>query len=147
MPKKTIPRIAAVEAGDRAFTLRVRWTQGDENLIDVSGMIEAFRIFTPLRADPQMFAAVRVGEYGTHVAWSEEIDMAASTLWRLVQEQSGATMTAEAFRQWRESRAFTLETAARALGVSPRMLAYYEHGEKPIPRTVALATRGLDLGV
>jgi len=53
-------------------------------------------------------------------------------------------MSAEAFRQWREGHAFTLETAARALGVSRRMLSYYEQGQKPVPRTIALATRGLD---
>lgn len=146
MPKKTIPRIEAVEAGPRPLTLHIRWTHGEDSVIDVAGMIQAFRLFTPLRADPKLFAAVKIGEHGTHVAWSDDMDMAANTLWRLAQEQSGATMTAEAFRRWRESRAFTLETAARALGVSPRMLAYYEHGEKPIPRTVALATRGLDAG-
>ncbi len=146
MPKKTIPRIEAVEAGARPLTLQIRWTHGEENLVDLSDMIAAFRVFTPLRSDPALFATVKVGEYGTHIAWSHDLDMAASTLWRLAREQSGATMTAEAFRQWREGHAFTLETAARALGVSRRMLSYYEHGQKPIPRTVALATRGLDAG-
>ena len=144
MPRKTIPRIKTIAAGEAPLTLRVRWSHGEESLVDVTGLVGTFRLFTPLRDDPALFAGVGVGEYGTHVAWSDEIDMAASTLWRLAQEQSGATMTAAAFRQWREAHAFTLEAAARALGVSPRMLAYYEHGEKPIPRTVALATRGLD---
>jgi hypothetical protein len=32
----------------------------------------------------------------------------------------------------------------RALGLSRRMAAYYEQGAKPIPRVVALATRGLE---
>jgi DNA-binding transcriptional regulator YiaG len=146
MPKKTLPRIEGVWAGDRPLTLRVRWTHGEDSLIDVSDQIDGFRVFAPLRADAALFAAVTVGEYGTHVAWSDEIDMAATTLWRLAQEQSGATMSAEAFRRWREGHAFTQETAARALGVSRRMLAYYEQGDRPVPRTVALATRGLDLG-
>ena len=70
--------------------------------------------------------------------------MSNDTLWRLAQEQSGLTMTAEAFRRWRERRAFTLDTAARALGISRRMVAYYEKGERPIPRVVALATRALE---
>ena len=35
MPKKTLPRIAAVSAGDKPLTLRVRWDKGDESLIDV----------------------------------------------------------------------------------------------------------------
>ena len=70
--------------------------------------------------------------------------MAADTLWRLAQEQSGATMTADAFRHWRERKAYTLDDAARALGISRRIVAYYEQGNRPIPRVVALATRGLE---
>jgi hypothetical protein len=93
-----------------------------------------------------MFAAVQVGEHGTHVAWSDDIDMAADTLWRLAREQSGATMTADAFRHWRERKAYTLDAAALALGLSRRMVAYYDRGAKPIPRTVALATKALEMG-
>jgi DNA-binding transcriptional regulator YiaG len=145
MPRTTLPRIAAVEA-PRPFILRVRWADGDESEIDVAGPIEAFRLFAPLRADPALFAAVEVGEYGTHVAWSDEIDMAATTLWRLAQEQSGATLSAAEFRRWRERQTHTLDTAAKALGVSRRMVAYYDRGEKPIPRTVALATKALEMG-
>jgi hypothetical protein len=145
MPKKTLPRIEEVAAGEQPLTLRVRWAEGGESLVDVSGVIEAFRIFAPLRSDPEMFAAVTVGEYGTHVAWSDEIDMAASTLWRLSQEQSGATITAEAFRRWRERKAYTLDTAAQALGLSRRIVAYYDRGTRPIPRTVALAVKALEL--
>jgi len=147
MPKRTLPRIATVAAGDRPFALRVRWADGGESMIDVSGFIESFHVFTPLRADPERFAAVRVGEYGTHVAWSEDIDMAASTLWRLAQEQSGATMSADAFRHWRERQAYTLDSAAKALGISRRMVAYYDQGAKPVPRTVALAAKALEFGL
>ena len=52
------------------------------------------------------------------MAWSDDIDMAASTLWRLAQEQSGATMTADALRHWRERKAYTLDTALGATWVS-----------------------------
>jgi DNA-binding transcriptional regulator YiaG len=87
---------------------------------------------------------VKVGEFGTDITWTDEIDMAADTLWRLAQEQSGFTMSPEAFKHWREGKAYTLDTAARVLGLSRRMVAYYEQGKKPIPRVVALATHGLD---
>jgi len=98
-----------------------------------------------LRLSQELFASVRVGEHGTDVVWSDEIDIAADTLWRLSREQSGASMSAEAFKLWRERKAYTQEAAARALGLSRRTLAYYEHGMKPIPRVVALATRALEL--
>jgi len=145
MPRKALPRIADVVAGKEPMTLRVRWAGGGENLVDVSGMVQSFRIYTPLRRSPELFGTVRVGEYGADVVWTDEIDMSADTLWRLAQEQAGKTMTAAEFRQWRERRAYTLDAAASALGISRRMVAYYEQGGRAIPRVVALATRGLDI--
>jgi len=144
MPKKILPRIVAVTADKKPLTLRIRWDKGDESRVDVSGLIAAFRVYEPLRRSRDLFRRVRVGEHGTDIVWSDQIDMSADTLWRLAQEQSGVTMSADAFRHWRERKAYTLDTAARALGVSRRMVAYYEQGAKPIPRIVALATRALD---
>jgi DNA-binding transcriptional regulator YiaG len=145
MPRKILPRIVAVALGEQPMTLCVRWANGAESLIDVSGMIQSFRVYSPLRQWPEVFRQVRAGEYGTDVVWTDEIDMAADTLWRLAQEQAGETMTPDAFRHWRERKAYTLDEAARALGLSRRMVAYYEKGDRPIPRVVALATRALDM--
>jgi DNA-binding transcriptional regulator YiaG len=145
MPKKNLPRIVAVAADKKPLTLRIQWDRAEESRVDVSGLIETFRVYEPLRRSPNMFARVRVGEHGTDVVWSDEIDMPADTLWRLAQEQTGLTMSADAFKHWRERKAYTLDAAARALGVSRRMVAYYEQGAKPIPRVVALATRALEL--
>jgi DNA-binding transcriptional regulator YiaG len=144
MPKKTLPRIVAVTADKKPLTLRIRWDKGDESLVDVSGLIETFRVYEPLRRAPELFAQVRLGEHGTDVVWTDDIDMSADTLWRLAQEQTGVTMSPDAFKHWRERKAYTLDAAARALGLSRRMVAYYEQGAKPIPRVVALATRGLE---
>ncbi|MDE3175946.1 MAG: helix-turn-helix domain-containing protein [Pseudomonadota bacterium] len=143
MPKKVLPRIVAVSADEKPLTLRIRWDKADESAVDVSGLVETFRVYEPLRS-PETFARVRVGEHGTDVVWSDEIDMSADTLWRLAQEQTGASMSPQAFKHWRERKAYTFDTAARALGLSRRMVAYYEQGAKPIPRVVALATRALE---
>jgi DNA-binding transcriptional regulator YiaG len=145
MPKKTLPRIVSVAAGNKPLTLRVRWDKGDESLVEVSGMIETFRVYEPLRHSQDLFRQVRVGDLGTDIVWTDEIDMAADTLWRLAQEQAGVTLSPDAFKHWRERQAYTLDTAAAALGISRRMVAYYEQGKKPIPRVVALATRALEL--
>lgn len=143
MPKRNLPRIAAVLPDRAHFVLCVRWKDGSESKVDVSGLVDAFRVYAPLRDDRALFRQVRVGEHGTDVAWTDEIDMSADTLWRLAQEQSGETMTADAFRAWRLRKAYTLDGAAKALGLSRRTVVYYEGGEKPIPRTVALAARAL----
>jgi len=145
MSGKIFPRIAAVSVDEKPMTLRIRWDKGDENVVDVSVLIGTFRVYEPLRRLPELFRQVRLGEHGRDAVWNDEIDMAAVTLWRLAQEQSGLTMSPDAFRRWRERNALTLDAAARALGVSRRMVAYYEQGAKPIPRVVALATRALEL--
>jgi hypothetical protein len=144
VPYKRLPRITRVAAGDQLYTLHIAWDHGGESLVDVSGLINTFRVYTPLRHAPDMFRQVQVGEYGTDVVWTHEVDMSADTLWRLAQEQSGATMSAEAFHAWRQRHHYTLNDAAEALGLSRRTVAYYDHGDKPIPRTVALATLALD---
>ena len=144
MPKKALPRIVSVAPGKKALTLKLRWNTGDDTLVDVSGPVNSFRFYAPLRNNPALFRKVHVGEHGTDVVWTDELDMSNDTLWRLSQEQSGATMSADVFRRWRQSRRLTLDGAAKALGVSRRMIAYYEKGERPIPRVVALATRGLE---
>ena len=89
MPRKNLPRLVAVSPGERPFTLYLRWNNGDEGVVDVSGLIETFRLYAPLRHAPELFQQVRLGEHGTDVVWSDAIDMAADTLWRLMQEQSG----------------------------------------------------------
>ncbi len=88
VPKKPIPRIAAVEAGTAPLALRVQWSHGGESLIDLSGPIDAFRVYAPLRDAPERFPHVRVGEFGTDIVWDDQIDMAADMLWALAQEQS-----------------------------------------------------------
>ena len=144
MPYKRLPRITRVSTGEQPYTLRIAWDHGGESIVDVSGLIETFRVYAPLRHAPDVFRQVRVGEYGTDIVWTDDVDMSADTLWRLAQEQSGATMSADAFHKWRLRKDYTLDDAAAALGLSRRMVTYYDHGEKPIPRTVALATLALD---
>ena len=68
----------------------------------------------------------------------------SKSLRRPAHAQAGITMSPDAFRDWRERKAYTLDAAAQALGLSRRMVAYYEQGEKPIPKVVALATRALE---
>jgi predicted transcriptional regulator len=48
------------------------------------------------------------------------------------------------FRAWRERQGLSLTGAAQALGLSRRMVAYYESGERIIPKTVMLACKGVE---
>jgi hypothetical protein len=83
MPRKSLPRIASVAAGAEPLTLQVCWDTGEQSRMDVSGLVDAFRVYAPLRQDEALFQRVRVGEYGTDVAWEDGLDMSADSLWRL----------------------------------------------------------------
>ena len=72
--------------------------------------------------------------------------MAATPYGASPKKKSGTTLSAEAFCGWRNRQTHTLNTAAKALGVSRWMAAYYDKGEKPISRVVALATKALETG-
>ena len=56
-----------------------------------------------------------------------------------------APQTAEHIADWMQRHALTQQAAAQALDISRRMLGYYLSGEKPVPRTVALACLGWEV--
>lgn len=60
---------------------------------------------------------------------------------------SGKAMNGVLLRAWRRRTGRTQEEAARDLGLSRRMLAYYEGGEHEVPRSVLLAARALERGL
>ncbi|HEX5325659.1 MAG TPA: DUF2442 domain-containing protein [Acetobacteraceae bacterium] len=87
MTKQELPRIAAVEPGSAPLSLRVRWRTGAETVVDVSHVVDTYRVLAPLRDNHDLFGRVRVGEHGTDVVWTEQIDMSADMLWHLASEQ------------------------------------------------------------
>lgn len=65
---------------------------------------------------------------------------------------SAHEMNGKQFRKWRKRRKLSQKKAAELLGLKPRMIQYYEKGERegksvPIPKSVRLACFALDEGV
>lgn len=124
--------------------LEVRFKGGWSAVVDLASWIEGVPMLEPLR-DPELFAKARVDEWGWHVDWvPDEIDIGGDQLWRMAGEQAGAIMPTAAFRAWRERHGLSLSAAAEVLGLSRRLVAYYDSGERPVPRTVLLACKGYD---
>ena len=132
------PNIAAVRP-DKNDSVVVAWKGGGESVVDLSQHLERYAIFAPLRPPSDRLGDVAVGEWGWCIRWSDEMEIAADTLWRLALEQGAAWL-----KSWRRGRRMTQAAAARALGVSPRMWRYYEAGSHLLPKTVRLAAIGLD---
>ena len=132
------PNIKSIRA-DKGRRLIIGWKGGAESIVDPSSLLAKFASLAPLRADDQLFATVKVGEWGWCAHWSDEMEISSDTLWRLALEQGGAWL-----RDWRTAHRMTQAEAAHALGVSPRMWRYYEAGSHLLPKTVRLAGIGLD---
>lgn len=134
-------RITAVEPLP-GLRLRVRWVDAGVSEIDLTAWIADHKALAPLAA-PQLFAQAHVGEDGYTAAWvDEEWEIDSVHLQFLESEQRGVPMLPESFRRWRHHHGLTQAQAARALGLSLRMVQNYEGGHAPLPLTVGLACRG-----
>ena len=140
-----LPRIATARVAG-GLSIAVTWASGiragREDVVDLAPVVMTLRFYRPLRLDPDLFAAVAVAEDGSALLWDDgRIDMAATTVERLARE----AMSPEDFRAFLARNRMTLDAAAAILGISRRQAAYFAKG-KPVPRLVALACAGYELG-
>jgi hypothetical protein len=124
-----------------ANALELTWDDGHVARVDLGEVIAGHAGLKPIRA-AKAFAKAKLSKDGWSVEWPGDIDFGSPQLRRWADEQSGEAMRAEDFRRWMEEHELTLDSAASALGLSRRMVAYYLSGEKAIPKTVLLATEG-----
>lgn len=137
----SIGKINGLATGDAMLSLT--WDDGCTARVDLSRNIATRPMLAPL-ADPAEFARAAVSSDGWSVEWPCGIDFGSPQLRRWADEQAGDAMPPAEFRSWIERHRFTLDTAALALGLSRRTVAYYLSGEQPVPKTVMLATEGYD---
>lgn len=119
-------------------TLRVRWKGAGTVDLDLRDLLKK-SAFKALRGNN--FRKAQVGKWGHSVEWPGGIELGADELWRRTLKAEGRD-DALAFLDWRMRHGLSLSTAADALGLSRRMVAYYSSGTKPVPRTVQLACAG-----
>jgi hypothetical protein len=136
------PRIDTAKAVEDRKLL-IHWMDGATSLVDLSALIGRFEGLEALR-DPATFGKARAGDFGWAVAWTDEVDIGAHTLFRLAVEQKALHMDAAALRRWRTSHELTEQGAANVLGLTVRHFRQLETGAKPVPQTVALACSGFD---
>lgn len=123
-------------------TLELTYADGVVLQVDLKPIIRKHRTLARL-ADAAVFTTAQLGEWGGSVVWAQDVnlELAADNLRARAIEQAGG-YSHEVIWNWMARHQLTLDTGAQALGLSRRMLAYYRSGEKPVPRTVALACVG-----
>jgi DNA-binding XRE family transcriptional regulator len=120
--------------------LELVYADGKSFTVDLSPWLQRTKALAALR-DEATFALATVGHFGTAVCWGEEIDLGADNLRNLAVEQAGG-IGHERLVEWMARNNLTQEAAAKAIGISRRMLNYYRSGARVIPKTVWLACIG-----
>ncbi|WP_182466769.1 helix-turn-helix domain-containing protein [Sphingomonas gilva] len=138
----TLGKIETIAISGPAM-LTVVWDNQRRADVDLGPLIAARANLAPL-ADRFVFATAAISDDGWAVEWPVGIDFGSAQLRRWADEQIGETMPSAGLRTWMERHDLTLDTAAAALGLSRRTIAYYLSGEQVIPKTVMLATEGYD---
>lgn len=112
--------------------------------VDISPFVKKHKSLRTL-SDWDVFKTAKLQDAGRTVQWSDndELELASDNLRARAIEQTGQ-YSHEWMWNWMHKHQLTLDTAARSLGVSRRMLAYYKSGAKPLPLTVVLACIGLE---
>jgi hypothetical protein len=132
-------RIQSVKVSD-PYYLTIRFKDQKEFNINLETLIKENQLLTPLN-DKSLFNQAVVNEWGTAVTWNDGVELAADNLRAEAVEQSGG-ISHERIWNWMYRNDLTLDTAARALGISRRMIAYYRNGERTIPKHIWYACLG-----
>lgn len=133
-----LTEVAVVAPG----SLLLSFADGQQFTVVLDEIIGKHATLAPL-ANPKVFAKVAIGEWKDTVIWAgdENLELAADNLRARAVEQAGEC-SHEFIWNWMARHGLTFDRAAQELGLSRRMLAYYRSGEKPVPKTVALAMKG-----
>jgi len=134
------PNIRDVVSAD-GQTVEIGWASGKRDRVDLSALIDGLAGLAAL-GDVGTFDAVGVGEDGWSLIWPSGAEIGTDTLWRLAREQAGEATPIDEFAAWRARNRLSLSDAALALGITRRMVSYYEAGRYLIPRMVGLACKG-----
>ena len=123
-------------------SLLLRYADGEQFEVSLVDTIKRHPALERLK-EPVVFSSAKVGDHGASVIWANDdaLELAADNLRARAVEQAGG-VSHEFIWNWMTKNNLSLDTAAVALGVSRRMLAYYRSGSKSVPRTVALACLG-----
>lgn len=144
---RPMPLIGHIHALDD-LCVEVTWSAGTRagrtEIIDLSPIINRYRVYAPLRARPDVFGTVSVENDGQLLEWANgHFDMPATNVEYLAEQQ----MTGREFVSFMERHDLTRAETAAELGRSLRCIQDYVRFEGPIPRTVALACKGYEAGL
>lgn len=139
MKEQIIKAVNVVKPG----VVNIDWSNGENLEVDLSATIKKSDGLSSL-ANISKFKKVQIEDDGTCLAWPGDIQIGADTLYCEALAQAGKAYPTSDFNSWMKRNSLTLSSAANILGMSRRMIAYYNIGARPIPKVVGLACRGYE---
>jgi hypothetical protein len=138
-----MPRIATIRVVGPS-TVEITWADGArmgrQDVVDLTPIIGIYKVYRPLRNNPNLFRTAHIIEDGNAIAWNGfDVDMSAETIETL----AGESMTPEEFAEFLRRNELTQEAAAALLGRSRRQVCNYLSSGQ-VPRVVALACYGYE---
>ena len=134
------PNIKAV-VSTSGESVEIMWANGKVDRVDLAEPINELAALAEID-NAATFSAVAVGKDGWSLIWPGGAEIGTDTLWRMAREQAGEATPIHEFAAWRVRNRLSLSDAAVALGITRRMVSYYEAGRYLIPRMVGLAIKG-----
>lgn len=134
------PNIKAVHATS-GKEVEITWASNKTDRVNLTELINELAALAGID-NVASFSAVAVGEDGWSLIWPDGAEIGTDTLWRMAREQAGEATPIYEFSAWRARNRLSLSDAAVALGITRRMVSYYEAGRYLIPRMVGLAIKG-----
>jgi hypothetical protein len=137
-PQFVIEQVSSPSPG----RIEIRFADGFIGQVNLDGVIARHATLARLKV-PEIITDVAPdeGNRGVVFAGDDELTLASDNLRALALEQAGEYSHQQVVT-WMHLHGLSLDAAAKALGISRRMLAYYRSGERPIPKTVGLAMLG-----
>jgi len=135
-----LPRVKQVSAGKRPWSVNVRWKDGSESHIDLTGLIHRSRHFRRFLQEPLAFRKIKVVDWGAAIGWENGLDYSADTLRTIADEQrplSGVDLLA-----FEAKHNLNSAETANLFDVSERTIREYRSAEI-LPQPVALALRAM----
>ncbi len=133
---RKLKSVAAVRG--KAYVLRIVWTDGKTDAVDMTGVVHRVKAFAPLH-DPAAFRKVRVIAEGLGIGWDDDdLDYAARSLRILAEEQhplKGSDLVA-----FEKNAGLTTAETAEILDVAPRTIVSYRQSRR-LPRAIASMLR------
>ncbi len=136
----TLPNIERLRVAED-HTLRLKFRRDGWKTVRLAGLIARESFLAPLEA-PEIFVKAKVIDWGAGVGWPGGLDLGASTLWRMANEQTA--FTPGDFAAWQKRVGLSNQEAADALGVSLPTIKNLRNGTSAVSNAIAIACRAME---